>query len=329
MPAEEVSPVPAGDPYRVEFETTEAERGLEYLASAYGNGLRIRSRDERFRLHHVRTGPGPFYIDTVEQTVSVDYQAPPPQALVGLRMRSGVRTRLDINDRLGPGDIGLNGQPDEPYPVRYESTVITLIQIDRAVVAEAALNAPDESLGPLRFHSLRAMDGPAARRWSRTVDYIIDTFVPDPSALAHPLVVGGTARMLAVAMLTSFPNTWITQPLPRDRIDATPAALSRAIDFIERNTDVNITATDIARAARVTVRAVQLAFRRHLDTTPMAYLRMLRLGRAHEQLLAADPADGTTVRQIAARWGYANLSRFAADYRRTYGQPPSRTLRRH
>jgi len=61
--------------------------------------------------------------------------------------------------------------------------------------------------------------------------------------------------------------------------------------------------------------------------TPMAYLRRQRLGRAHKQLLAADPADGLTVRQVAARWGYANLSRFAADYRRAYGQPPSRTLR--
>jgi hypothetical protein len=30
---------------------------------------------------------------------------------------------------------------------------------------------------------------------------------------------------------------------------------------------------DIAAAARVTTRAVQLAFRRHLDTTPTDYLR--------------------------------------------------------
>ena len=242
-------------------------------------------------------------------------------------MRSGVRTRLDIDDRLGPGEVGLNGQPDESYQVRFDSSVVQIVKIDRTVAADALRNAPDEELGALRFHSLRAIDSAAARRWSQTVDYVIDTFLPDPAALAHPLVAGGAARMLAIAMLTSFPNTWITPPRPRDRIDATPAALSRAIDFIERNADADITAADIARAARVTVRAVQLAFRRHLDMTPMAYLRRQRLGRAHNQLLAADPADGLTVRQVAARWGYANLSRFAADYRRAYGQPPSRTLR--
>jgi AraC-like DNA-binding protein len=324
MPAQDVTPV---QPLRVEFDTTETDRGVEYLTRAYGMGLRIRANDERFRLHHTRMGPGPSYIDTVEQTSSVEYEAPGPTALVALRMRRGVRTRLDLNDRLGPGEVGLNGQPDESYPVRYDSTVVTLVQVDRATVAEAATNAPDDDLAPLRFQSLRAPDAAAERRWCQTVDYVIDTFLPDPAALAHPLVVGGTARMLAIALLTSFPNSWVTHPLPRDRTDATPAALSRAIDFIERNADADIAAADIARAARVTVRAVQLAFRRHLDMTPTAYLRMLRLGRAHEQLLAADPADGTTVRQVAARWGYANLSRFAADYRRIYGQPPSRTLR--
>ena len=80
-------------------------------------------------------------------------------------------------------------------------------------------------------------------------------------------------------------------------------------------------------AAHVTVRAVQLAFRRHLDTTPMAYLRRVRLERSYRQLQAAHPDDGTTVTAVAARWGFASPSQFAGRYRRTYGQPPSHTLR--
>ena len=43
-------------------------------------------------------------------------------------------------------------------------------------------------------------------------------------------------------------------------------------------------------AAHVTIRAVQLAFRRHLDTTPADYLRRVRLDRARHDLIAADPA---------------------------------------
>jgi transcriptional regulator GlxA family with amidase domain len=117
------------------------------------------------------------------------------------------------------------------------------------------------------------------------------------------------------------------EPTIEDRHDAHPANLRRALTFIDENADRGITPTDIALAARVTIRAVQLAFRRHLDTTPTAYLRRVRLDRAHRQLLAADPAV-TTVSSVAMRWGFASHSSFTAQYRATYGVAPSGTLRR-
>ncbi|MFI6180577.1 hypothetical protein ACIA8R_33925 [Nonomuraea sp. NPDC051191] len=46
--------------------------------------------------------------------------------------------------------------------------------------------------------------------------------------------------------------------------------MRRAIAYLEAQPDQDITVADIAAAAHVTVRAVQLAFRRHLDTTPLA-----------------------------------------------------------
>ncbi|MEU7612530.1 hypothetical protein [Micromonospora sp. NPDC049204] len=57
-------------------------------------------------------------------------------------------------------------------------------------------------------------------------------------------------------------------------------------------------------------RALQLAFRRHHDTTPMRYVREVRLERAHRALRAADPTTGATV---------------AID-RQTLGLHPPRTL---
>lgn len=67
-------------------------------------------------------------------------------------------------------------------------------------------------------------------------------------------------------------------------------------------------------------------FRRYLDMTPMGYLRLVRLDRAHRDLLDADPAT-TRVQQVAARWGFAHTGRFAAMYREAYGRVPSDTLR--
>lgn len=67
-------------------------------------------------------------------------------------------------------------------------------------------------------------------------------------------------------------------------------------------------------------------FRRHLDTSPMTYLRQIRLRRAHRDLLTGDPTRDT-VAEIAIRWGFAHTGRFSQVYRIEFGQSPSVTLR--
>lgn len=132
--------------------------------------------------------------------------------------------------------------------------------------------------------------------------------------------------LLAATALAVFPNNALTGLGARDRSDASPATLRRAIAFIDEHAHDDITAAEVAAAAGVTIRAVQLAFRRHLDITPLGYLRRVRLQHAHRQLATADPRH-ESVTAVAYRWGFANSSRFAAYYRQAYGVPPSHTLR--
>jgi len=107
---------------------------------------------------------------------------------------------------------------------------------------------------------------------------------------------------------------------------AASGTVGRAVAFVEERARDDIGVADIAAAACVTVRAVQLAFRRYLDTTPLSYLRQVRLERAHQELTEADP-DRTTVTAIAADWRFTNASRFSAYYRAAYGVTPAETLR--
>lgn len=165
----------------------------------------------------------------------------------------------------------------------------------------------------------------AARHWQQLVDYVAATLMRSPDATS-PLVLGNTARLLAAAALSTFPNTAVLTSTIANHHDAHPAALRRAIAYIETNPDLDVGLLDIARVARVSPRAVQLAFRHHLDTTPMAYLRRIRPDRAHADLLAAGPDDGATVTAVAARRGFRSSSRFTAHYHAAYGQPPSRIL---
>lgn len=87
-----------------------------------------------------------------------------------------------------------------------------------------------------------------------------------------------------------------------------------------------ITISGMAAAAGVSVRALQANFRRFLNTTPMAYLRQLRLEGAHHDIVNAHPSS--TVAEIARRWGFMHLGRFSQEYRATFGVVPSADLAR-
>jgi AraC-like DNA-binding protein len=116
------------------------------------------------------------------------------------------------------------------------------------------------------------------------------------------------------------------RPSGAGRPESPSATLRRAVAFIDEHAHEDITAADIAAASYVTVRAIQLAFQRHTGTTPTEYLRRVRLDRAHQDLIAADPARDS-VTAVAHRWGFASASRFTSYYRSAYGVLPSRTLR--
>jgi transcriptional regulator GlxA family with amidase domain len=108
--------------------------------------------------------------------------------------------------------------------------------------------------------------------------------------------------------------------------EAEVAVLRRAVEYVKMCAHRPIGISDIAAAAGVGPRALQLAFRRYADTTPWAYVRSVRLDRAHRELLTADPRRDTVL-AIALRWGFSNRSRFSAEYRAVYGETPAATLR--
>jgi AraC-like DNA-binding protein len=131
---------------------------------------------------------------------------------------------------------------------------------------------------------------------------------------------------LAASVLATYPNTAHADTTSDHRRDSSEVLLRRATAFIDENAQTDISLNDIADALKVSPRAVQYMFRKHRDCTPMQYARRVRLQYAHLDLLGGDPTS-TTVSEVARRWGFAHLGRFAASYRMAYGQSPHATLR--
>jgi AraC-like DNA-binding protein/anti-anti-sigma regulatory factor len=167
----------------------------------------------------------------------------------------------------------------------------------------------------------------AAQRLASTEDRLAATMLHlaarRPKASSRLTLLSQTAREYAARLRGQAPPSAAT---PAGRPYDAFSTLGRAVGFIEDRASDDISVADIAAAAFVTVRAVQLAFRAHLGTTPLTYLRQVRLERAHLQLLNAGP-DRTTITAVAADWRFSNASRFTAYYRAAYGVPPALTLR--
>jgi transcriptional regulator GlxA family with amidase domain len=105
-----------------------------------------------------------------------------------------------------------------------------------------------------------------------------------------------------------------------------PPALKRVIEAMRASPETPFTAAALSEIAGVSVRALQTAFQTHVNLSPMAYLRNLRLERVHAELVASEPSF-TSVTDVAHRWGFPHLGRFAAVYSQKYGVRPSETLR--
>ena len=102
--------------------------------------------------------------------------------------------------------------------------------------------------------------------------------------------------------------------------------VTRVIDAIHAEPQRPYTVYGLAQIADLNPRFLRYEFHRRVGIPPMAYVRHVRLARAHADLLAADPAE-TTVAEVARRWGFARTSRFEAQYQARHGSLPSETLR--
>ncbi|GAA1096073.1 hypothetical protein GCM10009663_44060 [Kitasatospora arboriphila] len=310
------------------FDSASLDATEEFLSSAY-TPMRIGGPVEDARVRISRRAVGPLSVDRLSFGYTMGYDAGSLGKVCLITVHAG--TIVDLTDGreevFGSGETFLIAPPDRPYRGEVRSARYTIAMFDPALLADAAPAVPAGG-GPVRLTGPRAVTPEANRQLTAAVAYLRDGVLDNPAACESDLLVSSAAQHLATATLAALPHNARTDPVPADSRDATPATLRRAVAFIDDNADQDLTLAAVAAAACVTPRALQYSFRRYAGCTPLAYLRRVRLARAHADLRAATPQDGLTVTGAAARWGFAHPGRFAEAYRRAYGVAPSVTLRR-
>ncbi|WP_408897192.1 helix-turn-helix domain-containing protein [Nocardioides sp. R1-1] len=311
------------------FESDELELTEAFLSAHYAP-MRIGSTTAEARTRIERSASPSITIDHLDFRFEMSYDVDPLGTIALCDVASGAVEDHgpdgSATTTFGPGDLLTLAPPERGYTGTINHAAYTITMVDPALLGQVALPAKGYDRVELLHH--RPVDGAAAGRLRAAIGHLDEVVLADPVSAANPLVLGAASRYVAAQLLAAFPNTAAAAGQAADSRDAHPLALRRALAYVEANVAEDVSPAAMAAAAHVSVRALQLAFRRHLDTTPMAYLRELRMARVRAQLVAAVAGDGTTVGEVAARWGFSHQGHFGVAYRRAYGETPSATLRR-
>lgn len=178
---------------------------------------------------------------------------------------------------------------------------------------------------PVAFSSELDLSASAGRFVLQTLQLIDGASKQQAGPLAHPLAVQRFEQVLLHSLLFAQPHTYSAE-LVRTAPSPGPGTVHRAVELLRNRPAHPWTVVELASMVSISVRSLQEGFRRTLDTTPMAYLQRRRLELAREDLRAATP-ETTSVTEVANRWGFVHLGRFAAVYRAAFSESPSATLR--
>jgi AraC-like DNA-binding protein len=105
------------------------------------------------------------------------------------------------------------------------------------------------------------------------------------------------------------------------------AIIRRFEELLATNCDQPLRLVDICAATGASERTLRICCEEHLGMGPVRYLWLRRIHLARRALIGAEPAT-TTVTEIATRFGFWELGRFAVAYRDLFGESPSASLHR-
>jgi AraC-like DNA-binding protein/mannose-6-phosphate isomerase-like protein (cupin superfamily) len=105
-----------------------------------------------------------------------------------------------------------------------------------------------------------------------------------------------------------------------------PRYMRRAVEYLHDHAETPPTLRALSQVAATSSRTLIRGFNRYLGLSPIAYLRDIRLQRAHEDLCRSMPED-VSVTSIAHKWNFFHLGRFTTLYKTRFGQSPAESLR--
>jgi AraC-like DNA-binding protein len=214
-----------------------------------------------------------------------------------------------------------------PFRINHsKGTEKLMMRVDRSLLERYCQQHLGRTLRkPIEFQTTMPLDTVQGRLWMRMVGWIYDSLSSNEGPLP-PLLYAQFEQTVVSMLLSCQPHNYSAE-LCVDEPSIAPAFVKRVERYIEEHAHEPISIVEMAEHAGVSSRSLFTGFRRFRNTSPMLYLKEVRLRYVHEELKRLSTGTAT-VTSVAYQWGFSHLGHFTTDYKRRFGESPSETLAR-
>jgi len=218
--------------------------------------------------------------------------------------------------------------PTIPTRMMWSDCAQVILLLDRRMVEQRAAALSGRVAGTVEFDPVIDLDAPSGQA--------LRTSLAGLMTLAERLGPAGRLSPVATAdwrealldHLLNGQHHGLSDAIRTfsGQAERLPRALRVARDRLADNAGEPLDLAQLACAAGIGIRALQLGFRRHFGVSISEMLLDMRLAGLHARLAQAPPDASIT--EIAFDLGFTHLGRMAGAYREKFGETPSATLRR-
>jgi AraC family transcriptional regulator, ethanolamine operon transcriptional activator len=233
---------------------------------------------------------------------------------------------LHYNRRVLPTSTLVSHRWDSVDRVMCNSSLdLVLIAVDEKLLIQHYEDATDRRCSPdMTGAMLLTRDPRSVDRFSNCTLDVLRQVIDMPAVLLHAQArkcLQAHVINTLVDILDDSANIKEKLPAPSTR----SYIVNRAIDLIDTRLGESIGLSEICRLIRVSPRTLRYSFEDVVGVSPMRYIIARRLNCVRNELLQR--RSTCNIQDVAFRWGFWHLGRFARFYRQTFGELPSDTNR--
>jgi len=177
---------------------------------------------------------------------------------------------------------------------------------------------------PVEFEAVMDVDIEVVSSWWDAITYLETERKKQRSIYCNNDTVREFEKVLATGLLFTQEHNYSEDLRARNHSIA-PAHVRRAEQFIQEFASEDINLDMVVAASQVRKRTLYNSFKRFRGTSPMCYLRSVRLSKAREELMSTTSSRSVT--EVALHWRFAHMGRFSMQYKKRFGELPSKTAK--